>query len=188
MSVLEEPVADPAGRLPVRFILGVAAPLAVVSLAYSLWWLSDRLVYIGPLDRAAFGWAVVVPVWISAPIAAAFSWRLLPRWATVLAAVVVGSAIGGVATILFWRAVAYPNCGYGATRTPDDWVLPSLTLGLVVGGGVAVSGLLASKIVRDGRPWRAFVVGAAAEVAMVAAAILVSGLMLIGPGCQRPPV
>lgn len=188
MSVMEEPVGDRAGRLPVRFILGVAVPLAVVSLAYSLWWLSDRLLYIGPLDRAAFGWAVVIPVWITAPIAAAFSWRLLPQRATVLAAVVVGTAIGGVAATLFWRAVAYPNCEYGAARTPGDWIVPSLTLGVVVGGGVAVSGLLASKVVREGRPWRAFVVGAGAEVAMVAAAILVSGLMLMGPGCQRPPV
>lgn len=175
-------------RLPFRFMLGVAVPLAVASLAYALWTLSDRLLYIGPFDRAAFGWVVIIPVWIGAPIAAAYSWRLLPQRATILAAVVVGSAIGGVAAILFWRAVADPACEYGAARTTGNWVMPSLTLGLVVGGGVAVSSLLASKLVREGHPWRALVVGAGTEVAMVAAAILVSGLMLMGPGCQRPPV
>jgi hypothetical protein len=185
---MDEPAGDPPGRFLFRFGLAVAVPLAVVSLAYSLWWMSDRLSYIGPLDRAAFGWVVVIPLWISAPIAAGFSWRPLPRRATVLAAVVVGSAIGPVAATLFWRAVAYPDCPYGAFRTPGDWIMPSLTLGLVVGGGVAVSGLLASKIVREGHPWRAFAVGAGTEVAMVAAAILVSGVMLMGPGCQRPPV
>lgn len=185
---MDEPVGDMTGRLPVRFLLGVAVPLAVASLAYALWALSDRLLYIGPFDRAAFGWLVIVPVWMSAPIAAAYSWRLLPQRATVLAAVVVGSAIGAAAATLFWRAVAYPDCESGAARMPGDWIMPSLTLGSVVGGGVAVSGLLASKIVREGRPWRAVVVGAGTEGAMVAAAILVSGLILMGPGCQRPPV
>lgn len=185
---MAEPVGDPASRLPVRFILGVTVPLVVVALAYALWWMSDRLLYIGPLDRAAFGWAVVIPVWISAPIAAGFVWRLLPQRGAVLAAALVGSAIGGVAATLFWRAVAYPNCEYGAVRTPSDWIVPSLTLGLVIGGGVAVSGLLASKFVRESRPWSAVVLGAGTEVAMVFAAILVGGLMLMGPGCQRPPV
>ncbi|MBA2373099.1 MAG: hypothetical protein H0V74_02700, partial [Chloroflexi bacterium] len=44
-----------------RVAWGTAVPLALVALAYALWWLSDRLGYIGPLDRAAFGWAVVIP-------------------------------------------------------------------------------------------------------------------------------
>lgn len=64
--------------------LGVAASLATVALGYALWSVSDRLLYIGPLDRAAFGWAVVVPVWALAPVAAALAWRRLtpaaPRW------------------------------------------------------------------------------------------------------------
>lgn len=189
MSVSDQPVPDEPGRPRARFLLGVAAPLAVASLAYALWMLSDRLLYIGPLDRAAFGWVVVMPVWISAPIAAAFLWRPLPQWASVLAAVVVGTAIGGVAANLFWLAVAFPDCGaQGAARTLADWIMASLTLGSVIGGGVAVSGLLASKFVRDGTPWRGVVVGAGTEVAMVAAAILVGGLILMGPGCQRPPV
>jgi len=50
------------------------------------------------------------------------------------------------------------------------------------------SGLLASRIAREGRLWRAAAVGAGAEVGMVFAAILVAGTMLLGPGCQRPPV
>jgi len=77
---------------------------------------------------------------------------------------------------------------FGAVRAPNDWVLPSLFLGVVIGGGLAVSGLLASRLVREGRPWRAAVLGAGTEVVMVFAAILAAGAVLMGPGCQRPPV
>lgn len=182
-----EPVGGPTGRLPVRVVLGVAAPLAVAAFAYALWWISDRLLYVGPLDRAALGWAVVIPVWVAAPVAAGFAWhRLTPR-SSLLAAVLVGATISAAAAALFWQAVANPACEYGAIDTPGDWVLPSLIVGGVIGGGLAGSGLFASKIVREGRPWRAVVLGAGAEVFTVFAAILVAGVMLTGPGCQRPP-
>lgn len=171
-----------------RVAWGTAVPLGLVALAYALWWVSDRLLYIGPLDRAAFGWAVVIPVWLAAPIAAGFAWRGLTARASRLAAVVVGSVIAGVAAVLFWQSVAYPDCAYGATHTPADWVLPSLVLGLVIGGGLAISALLTSRFVHQGRPWRAVVLGAGTETVMVFAAILVAGMMLLGPGCQRPPV
>jgi hypothetical protein len=185
---MPEPVGDPAGRLPVRFIVGIAVPLAVVALAYVLWSISDRLLYIGPLDRAAFGWLVVIPIWIVAPIAAGFIWRFLPPRRAVIAALLVGSTISGVTAGLIWQSIAHPSCAYGAARTPGDWTLPSLALGLVIGGGVAISGLVAATFVRGGRPWRAIVVGAGAEAVMVFAAIVVGGVILMGPGCQRPPI
>src|SRR5437773_887043 len=59
-----------AGPMSGRFFVGVAVPLALVVLAYFLWQVSDRLLYIGPLDRAAFEWSVVIPIWIGAPVAA----------------------------------------------------------------------------------------------------------------------
>jgi hypothetical protein len=68
-----------AGRNPARFLVAAAAPLAIVALAYALWWISDRLLDIGPLDRAAFGWAVVIPIWLAAPIVAGFIWSRLSR-------------------------------------------------------------------------------------------------------------
>ncbi|MDO8483419.1 MAG: hypothetical protein Q7S35_00565 [Candidatus Limnocylindrales bacterium] len=186
MSATVDPVSRPAGRQAVLFALGVAVPLAVVALAYALWWMSDRLLYIGLLDRAAFGWVVVIPLWISTPIAASFVWHRLTRRGSTVAAVVVGAVGGGVAAVLFWQAVAYPNCEFGATHTPIDWVLPSVLVGLVIGGGLAASGLLATALVRGGHPWRAAVLGAGAELVLVCAAILVSAALLIGPGCQRP--
>jgi hypothetical protein len=167
--------------------VAVAVPLAICALAYGLWWISDRLIYIGPLDRAAFGWAVVVPVWATAPIAAAFAWRGLSQRGTTLAAVVVGGAIAGVAALLFWLAVAHPDCQFGATRSPIGWVLPSLLVGMVIGAGPSVSGLLAVQVVRDGHPWRAALVGAVVALVMILVAIAASVVILMsGGGCSRP--
>ena len=53
-----------------RIVVGAVLPLAVAGIAYLLWWISDRLLYVGPLDRAALGWVVVIPTWIAAPAVA----------------------------------------------------------------------------------------------------------------------
>jgi hypothetical protein len=180
------PVQRSASGQAVRIGLGVAVPLAVVVLAYGLWWISDRLLYIGPLDRAAFGWAVVVPVWASAPIAAAFAWRGLSQRGTTVAALVVGCAIAAAAALLFWLGVAHPDCQFGAVRSPNDWILPSLIAGAVIGAGPPVSGLLAVTLVRKGRPWRAALLGLAAEVTLVFVAIIAAGTLLMGGACNRP--
>jgi hypothetical protein len=170
----------------VRLGLAVAAPLVVVALAYALWWVSDRLLYIGPLDRAAFGWAVVVPVWLCAPIAAGLAWRRLTVRATAAAAVLSGTVISLAFAFMFWEAVAHPGCEYGATRTPLEWVVPSLFVGIVVGVGVALSSLLAVMIVRRGHPWRAAVASALVAFACIFVAILAFVVVASGPGCQRP--
>jgi hypothetical protein len=188
MSARTEPIRARASNPAGRFALGVAVPLALVGLACALWWISDRLLYIGPLDRATFGWAVVVPVWLAAPVAAGFAWRDLGSGTRNAAALVVGAVVAGVAAVLFWQAVAYPNCEYGSTHTPAEWILPSLVLGVVFGGGLAISALVTRAVVRQGRPRLAVVSGAGAELVMVFATILTAGIILAGPGCQRPPV
>ena len=174
-------------REVVRLVRAVAAPLAVVALAYALWWVSDRLLYIGPLDRAAFGWAVVVPVWLCAPIAAGLAWRPLTVRATAAAAVMSGMVISSVSAFMFWQAAAHPGCEYGATRTPVEWVVPSIVIGTAIGAGVALSGLLAVMMVRSGHPWRAAVAGALVGLACIFVAILVFVIMTPALGCQRPP-
>ena len=171
-----------------RLALGVVAPLAVVAAAYVLWWISDRLVEIGPLDRAAFGWAVVIPVWLSTPIAAGFVWGGLGRVDTRVVAAAVGAIVSAVSATLFWGAVSTPDCENGATHTPADWLLPSIVVGLVIGGGLIASSLLAAAEFRGGHPWRAVVLGAGEEFGFVFVAILVAASMLLGPDCQRPPL
>jgi hypothetical protein len=186
MSTTVKGVSGPASRPPVRFVWGVAVPLAVASLSYALWWISDRLLWIGPLDRAAFGWIVVIPLWIAAPVVGGFAWRRLTLRMSVIAAIVVGAAISAAAALSMWQIVAFPACETGNIHTPDDWVVPSLWFGLLVGGGLALSGLIASNFARDSRPWLAILLGAGTEVAMIGAGILVGGAMFIGPHCQRP--
>jgi hypothetical protein len=171
-----------------RLAPGVIAPLAAVAAAYALWWISDRLVVIGPLDRAAFGWIVVIPVWLSAPIVAGFVWSGLGRSDTRVVAIVVGSVIGTVAAAMFGRSVSSSVCEYGARQTSAETLIASLILGIVIGGGVVLSGLLAAGAFRRGRPWQALVLGAAAEFGLVFVAILVAGIALMGMGCQRPPL
>ena len=169
-----------------RFLAGVVVPLALVVLAYVLWWLSDRLLYIGPLDRAAFGWSVVIPVWLAAPVVAGFAWSGLTRVGRDVAAALVGTVIGITATVLLWRAIAFPDCEFGAYRTPAEFLVPSLIVGVVIGGGQAGTGLLVSSFVRRGHPWRAAALGAAAGFGLVFVAILVASAVLLGPSCNRP--
>ena len=80
------------GHRRARLGFAVAAPLAALAAAYVLWRMSNELLWIGPLDRAAFGWLVVVPVWALAPVAAASASRALSMRAS--AFVNLGLAIG----------------------------------------------------------------------------------------------
>jgi hypothetical protein len=172
----------------VRLGLAIAAPLAGLALAYGLWWISDRLLYIGPFDRAAFGWLVVVPVWALTPLATAFAWRRLSRRETTLAASVVGSILSLVATLLFWIAIAHPGCEFGAVRTPAELLLPSLLVGVVIGAGFAAICLATLATLRQARWWAAVIVSAGSGVGLIFLAILASMPVLISPACQRPPI
>ncbi len=183
-----DPLREQAHRSWTRFAVGVAVPVLVVALAYILWWVSDRLGDIGPFDRAAFGWSVVIPVWLAAPVAAGFVWHRLGDHHNGLTAGMFGTLIGGVAAALFWMAVADPACETGPTRVPAEWVVPSLVLGAAIGGGLAFSALVASRTFQHGRLWQAVVLGAGTELTIVFVAILVAGILLQGPGCQRPTV
>jgi hypothetical protein len=179
----------PSGPNPwPRIVVGAVVPLAVVGLAYLLWWISDRLVYVGPLDRAAFGWVVVIPTWIAAPALVGFVWRTLDQRTTLAVAALVGTMIAAVTALLLWQAIAFPACETGAIRTPQEMALPALLIGSVVGGGVALSGLVSARFARQGRLIAALVLGATTEVLMVAVAILVAASTLLGPSCQRPAV
>lgn len=117
---MAEPVGDPGRPLPVSFILGVAFHLPSSPSPARSGWISERLFYIGPLDRATFGWVVVIPVWISAPIVAGFAWPLLPQRAPfwLRSSSVLRSAespqrcSGGLLRI--------PTALYGVVRTPSD--------------------------------------------------------------------
>jgi hypothetical protein len=175
---------------PVRLAIGMLTPLAGVVLAYVLWWISDRLLYIGPLDRAKFGWLVVVPVWSLTPVAAAYAWRTLDQRQSAVAAGVVGLILTVASAVLFWVASAFPDCQFGAVRTPAEWIVPSLIVGIVIGGGFAASCLAGTATLRRGHRWISLVVGGGSAFVLIFAALLVASLFIgIGHGvCQRPPL
>ncbi len=172
---------------PARVAAAAAVPLGGVALAYLLWWISDRLLYIGPLDRAKFGWLVVVPVWALTPFVAAYLWRALNSRQTAAVAASVGLVIAAAAAVLFWRADAFPDCQFGAVRLPAEWILPSAVVGVVIGAGFAAACLGAMAASRRWRWWVALLVGAGSAFALVFVAILVAAPFVVSGGCQRPP-
>lgn len=170
------------------FIAAVLGPAAVAAAAYALYAVSDRLVSIGPLDRAAFGWLVVVPVWVAMPVMAAFLWGRLQRERSAIAALVVGFSIAAITAGLLTAASPATACQYGSTLTGTEWLVRSLAVGAVLGGAAAAGGLLGSFHVRGGRAGRAVLVAGGSGLVSLLTAVAVATVMFLGAGCQRPPV
>ncbi len=164
----------------------VLGPFAVTALAAGLWWLSDRLGGIGPLDRATFGWFIVIPVWFAAPVVAGFVWRGLGRREIAATAAVLATLEGAMVAAWFWNAAAFPACDTAPVRSPVEWILPSLLLGLVVGGGLAVSGVVCAGRMRTGHRRAGIIVAMSVQAGVTALAAIILIAMLLGGGCQRP--
>jgi hypothetical protein len=168
------------------FALRVAAPLLVLGFAFLAWWISDRLVYIGPIDRATFGWLVVAPLVAAAPLSAAIGWRSIDMGAQWAAALATGVCIAAVASAMLWLAVAFPNCQFGAVRTPADLVVPSLIVGLIFGGGTGAACLAAAAIQRRKGWLAAALLGSGGALGVGFLSVLVIASFIMTGGCQRP--
>lgn len=164
-------------------VLRALAPLAVIGLAGALWFISDRLLYVGPLDRATFGWLVVVPIWAVAPLAAGLAWRGYDRGVRTRAALVCSLPLGALSAALLWQEAAFPDCT--ASREPIGWLLPAMFLGVVVGGIFGASCLIASGQVRNRHPWRALAFGAVGQLAIIGLVPTLAFVLFFGI-CQRP--
>ncbi len=186
MAVLSS--SSPRAATAVRLVIAALTPLTGIALAYVLWWISDRLLYIGPLDRATFGWLIVVPIWSLTPMAAAYAWRPLNRRQSAVAAGVIGLLLAASAAVLFWLATAFPNCEFGAVHSAAEWIVPSFIVGLVIGAGFAGTCLGAAAVARRGHWWATLLVGAGSASALVFFTFLVAAPFLMSGGCQRPPL
>lgn len=170
-----------------RAIRAIAVPLAFVAAAFGLWWLGDQLGSVGPLDKAAFGWAVVIPLWLAAPVAAGWAWARLTRHGAISSALGLSAVVGVAAAILLWRATTGIDCAGGPTRTPAEWIVPSLVIGAGVGAVPALAGLAAVVPVRERRWMLGVVLGAGGGLVLTFAVMIGSfALFFAGPGCQRP--
>jgi hypothetical protein len=169
-------------------IVAVALPLVVLGLAYVLWRISDRLLWIGPFDRAAFGWSFVIPLWLAAPVVTGFVWRRMPDRVVALAAVTITFVLAAVSAWLFWKAVAFPACGNGPRFSAADMIVPAGLVGLVLGGGIAGAGLVTRLGLRRYAWPRAVAMGVGATVVAFAVTFFVAVAAFGDQGCQRPPI
>jgi hypothetical protein len=175
-------------REGVQLGLGITAPVAVLALAYALYWISDRLLYIGPLDRAWFGWLVVVPLLLIAPVPAGLAWSRLTLPSVMVAAAVVATSVAAVEAALFWLPIAHVDCQFGSRMTPAEAVGPSLIVGLLMGVGYVLASRLVAALVRRGHPWWGSLLGMGSGLS-VWTVTLFAGQALIPFGlCQRPPI
>jgi hypothetical protein len=168
-------------------IVAIAAPLVVLGAAYVLWAISDRLLSIGPFDRAAFGWTFVIPLWLAAPIVAGVVWWRMPVRVAGTAAATIVVILAIVSAWLLWKAVALPGCQFGARATAEALIVPASLFGITLGSGVAVGGLLVRAALVRGARGRAIAVGLVATVIAFLATMIVALAVVGAQGCQRPP-
>ncbi len=177
-----------APRQGAPILPAVLGPLALASVAFALYLISDRLGSIGPLDRASFGWLVVVPLWVAVPVVAALLWARHGRRGSVLPSVVVGCSIAAIAASLLAQGLDSTTCGYGGVRTTAETLVGSLAVGAVIGGGPAAGGLLGSFLIRRGHAAPGVLTAGAVGLLSIFAAVMVATGLLLAAGCQRPPV
>lgn len=178
---------EPRSSDPRTVAVAVVGPLGLVALAYALWWVSDRLVYIGPLDRAAFGWIVIMPIWFISPAVAALLWRRLTERDTRIAVFATAAVISACAAWLLWVALDPWACETSPRTSAAELIGPSIFMGTLIGAGWAACGWLASGTAAAGRPK----VAAAEAVALaIGHLFLVLGafyfVILWFGGCNRP--
>lgn len=139
--------------------IAIAIPLALLALAYALWAISDRLLQIGPFDRAAFGWIFVLPISWLAPGIAGIVWSPMPTTRRNIAAIVVGGIVAAASALLLALAIDYANCAPVISWT--DNLPASFVIGMVIGAGPTIGALAAASVARRLTGWRR-IVGAVA--------------------------
>jgi hypothetical protein len=171
-------------------VVGVLVPAAVATAAFVLWRISDALLLIGPLDRAQFGWTVVIPVWLATPIVAAFLWRNLTSAQATQAAIGLNLLIAVIAAWLLWRSAVDggQSCQFGSAFSPETRAVQSAWIGLLIGLDPALAGLVARRFAVRGAVWRTIAVGIGVGFALFWVAVLFGAAIGNSSlGCNRPP-
>src|SRR5207244_6674206 len=129
-------MVEAGGRSRSLAALGVAPLLLLLGLA--IWFVSGRLVTIGPFDRAKIGWAVVVPLLALAPGAAALagSGSTSPGLARL---VVAGTSIVTGLFIVFGLAATITFVDCRAATGPLEVVPRTLPTAFAFGIGFAIA-------------------------------------------------
>lgn len=160
----------------------LAGPFLLV-LGLLLLKVSDILLMIGPLDRAAFGWSVPIPMIVLAPgaVGAAAHWSgpaPARRTATITGALL------GIAVGVAWFA---STTQVGCNQHPDTAaaLAASLPVPLVLGLGWAGAGRFSIRFAE--RPIVAIVAGVAAAIVAALLALLTVAAIFPGLSCAYVP-
>ncbi len=170
-----------------RWLPPMLASTVIIATAFVLWLVSDRLIWIGPLDRAAFGWAIVIPLWWMAPIVGGLLAADLDRGGQRIAATALFFVLAVGATIALLGETAFPDCEFGTHGEPLTYALRVPMVGALIGVGPPAV-LLASAVARRrGGRVRAVAAGLAVGVVVTFATIVAAVSILSAPVCNRPP-
>ena len=144
-----------------RWLLGVA-PLALFLVVVGVWTAIDRLLYIGPFDRAQLGWAIAAPLTVAVPVVAAWAGGRLGPLGRPLLAVVLGAAAALAIGWPFWVEYANQCAAVGLPMPVASIVIVGVIGALTMSGAVIAAGVAFDR----GRP------GIAIPLAALAAAIV----------------
>lgn len=168
--------------------LGLIGPIVVIALAYGLTVFADAAVWIGPFDRATFGWLVPMPIWSISPVVGAYLWRGLPTRQAIAIAAAVGVILAGAATWFLYGAWTSADCAFGLNRSNAEFLAEIVPVGLVLGGGWALVAFQSQRRFAAGHRRLAMALGFFGGFALIfltIAAGVVTNLYL--PVCNRPP-
>jgi len=83
---------------------------------------------------------------------------------------------------------AYSGRMLEALRSPAGWVLPSVVVGLMIGAGFGATCLGAAAVARRANWWVTLLTGVGSALALVFVTTSIAAPLLMGGGCQRPPL
>jgi hypothetical protein len=174
---------ESAGSRVVTAASLLVAPALIVA-GIITWTISDRLLLIGPFDRAQVGWAVVVPLFMFAPGAAGIATIRAGRRAGTL--MIAAVAIGVGAALLASLAAVPRQIGCELVSDPIAIAGRTLPIAITAGGSFAVAATIAAGAASRGRP-AAIVTGFLAGLAGGAVTLLVFAATFPGVTCVPRP-
>ena len=158
-------MVEAGGRSRSLTALGVAPLLLLLGVA--IWFVADRLVTVGPFDRAQIEGMVVLPLIAIAPGAAALAGSgSTSRGMARLVVAVVSAAIALFVVIGLAATVTFLDCR--PVTSPLQVVPRTLPTALVLGVGFAISTAAASGPALRGRALVTLLVGAAVWIVAIA--------------------
>jgi hypothetical protein len=158
---------------PVLFATGVA-----------LGFISNAMVWIGPIDRATFGWAIVVPMCLLAPVASGLAARRAGERPALLAALLAAAGIG----LFFAWSLAAGVTQLGCDPNPDRALVIAHAVPVGLAVGVTFVGAAWATLRLGDRLAFAIAAGLGTAVVGGVVSLLVFATQFAASSCAPPPI